>query len=122
MIAILLLGIVPVEIIPTAEVDQVWRNEAVNSDSGDTLIKQHIYWRWYGEGHRADGFDVTPDHMEYDHYRKRWFRFRLKNGVLSKIVTKAYIDGPTIGDPELADRELLDVEDRVGLFFWPRLP
>lgn len=123
MIAILLLGIVPLEIIPTAEVDQVWENQCYSPETGDPACYQMVYWRWYGEGHRADGFTTTDvkGGMDYDHYRKRWYRFHVNNGLIRKVTTKCFIVSPTVGDPEVDDREKLPTEHRVGLLYWPPL-
>lgn len=123
MIALLLLGVIPVEIIPTADVDQVWFNEAYDANNGDLLFRQLIYWRWYGEGHRRDAFHVNPRHgFERDHARKRWFRYSIgKDGVLVKSVTKSYSKGPSIGDPEYMDSDRLGKDDRPGPVFMPPL-
>lgn len=123
MIAVLLLSVIPVELVPTAEVDQVWYNHVYDAYNGDLMFDQIAYWRWYGEGHRSDGFHVRPKSLfQFCHRTRKWVRYYIDTeGTVAKIITPSYREGPVIGDPEVQDRELLEPEFRVGRIYLPPL-
>lgn len=95
----------------------------VHSETGHPYLHQWIFWHW---NHAQRRYEVVAwRRVGYEHYYWRGKTLRFIDGVIEGKVEReiravSFRETWTFDDPEVADRQVLEIENRRGLMKSPR--